>query len=144
MENNISYTKTITVSEHHLDQNGHVNNVQYVYWVEEIATEHWENLKFKTPYTQHYWVMIDHHIQYKKEVFVGEQLIVKTYPQKPENIRQPRKVEFYRNGELIVDSRTLWILLENETKKIVRINEDWLDKLSANLLLIKVVSKKQK
>ena len=35
--------------------------------------------------------------------------LLKTYPEKPEGIRQPRKVEFYRGEELVVDSRTFWV-----------------------------------
>ncbi|WP_241508016.1 acyl-CoA thioesterase family protein [Chryseobacterium rhizosphaerae] len=44
------YQKQIKVTEEHIDQNQHVNNVQYVHWVEEIAAEHWDFLKHKTEY----------------------------------------------------------------------------------------------
>ncbi len=129
----ISHQKKIKIAKEHLDENGHVNNVQYVHWVEEIAIEHWDLVKNKTPYSEQLWVMVDHHIQYKKEGFEGEELTVKTYPQAPKGLRQPRKVEFYRDGKLIVDSRTLWVLVDKDTKKITRISEDWLDKLYKNL-----------
>lgn len=123
----IEYIKEITVGEEHLDQNNHVNNVQYVKWVEEMATEHWERVKHMTKYRNEYWVMYDHHIQYKKQVFLGDKITMKTYPLEPEGLKQPRKVEFYRNGELMVDSRTLWILCDHQTHKIVRIEQDWLN-----------------
>lgn len=90
------HIKEIVVSDEHLDQNNHVNNVQYVHWVEEMAKEHWDILKNSTPFADDFWVLSDHHIQYKKQVFKGEVLTLKTYPEKPEGIRQPRKVEFYR------------------------------------------------
>lgn len=121
------HSKEILVSDEHLDQIHHVNNVQYVHWVEEIAAEHWELLKNKTKFAKDYWVLVDHHIQYKKQVFKGETLLVKTYPEKPEGIRQPRKVEFYRNGELVVDSRTLWVLFDGQTHRIKRIESEWLN-----------------
>lgn len=57
----------------------------------------------------------------------GEVLTLKTYPEKPEGIRQPRKVEFYRGEELVVDSRTLWVLIDKGTQKIKRIENDWLE-----------------
>ena len=50
----IVHTKEITVTEKDLDDNRHVNNVQYVHWMEEIAREHWELVKHKTPYINHY------------------------------------------------------------------------------------------
>ena len=122
----ISHSKPITVDESHLDYNRHVNNVQFVKWMEEIATEHWENLKHQSPYAEYAWVLVDHHIQYKKQVFLNEILTVKTYPQQPEGLRQPRKVEFYRNGELVVDSRTLWVLYDANANRVVKIAPDWL------------------
>ena len=122
----ITYTKQIRITDEYLDQNKHVNNVQYVVWVEQIAAEHWEILKHNTPYANDYWVLFEHHIQYKKQVFLDELLTIKTYPEQAEGIKQPRKVEFYRRNELVVDSRTLWILFEKETQKIKRPRSDWL------------------
>lgn len=124
------HSKIIEVDEGHLDEFNHVNNVQYVQWVEEIAKEHWELVKADTPYPNDFWVMADHHIQYKKQVYKGDDLKILTYPQNPEGIRQPRKVEFYRGDELVADSRTLWVLIDNESKKIKRIAENWLETLN--------------
>lgn len=124
---NLIHSKIIEVGEEHLDQFNHVNNVQYVHWVEQIAKEHWEIVKNKTSYPNDFWVMADHHIQYKKQVYRGDILKVVTYPENPEGIRQPRKVEFYRGDELVVDSRTLWVLIDSESHKIKRIAENWLE-----------------
>lgn len=125
----ISHIKEIVVTEDFLDQNNHVNNVQYVHWVEEIATEHWELVKDKTDYPKEYWVLYDHHIKYRKQVFLGDVLTIKTFPLSPEGLRQPRKVEFYCNGELVVDSDTLWILFDHDSKKVKRIDANWLERL---------------
>lgn len=123
------HTKTFTVKNEHLDDLNHVNNVQYVHWMEEIAAEHWNLLKDQTEYSSDYWVLMDHHIQYKKQVFLGEKMTVKTYPENPERLKQPRKVEFYVNDDLVVDSRTLWVLIDAETLKPKRIAADWLEQL---------------
>lgn len=130
---NLVYTKSFIITEDHLDQNQHVNNVQYVHWVEEAAGEHWDLVKDKTDYANDYWVLVDHHIQYKKQVFLGDEMTVKTYPENPEGLRQPRKVEFYVNGELVVDSRTIWVLFEGAHHRIRRIDAAWLEKLRKKL-----------
>ncbi|MBP2619708.1 acyl-CoA thioesterase [Chryseobacterium jejuense] len=128
-EMSLVYEKQIKVTEEHIDQNNHVNNVQYVHWVEEIAAEHWDLLKHKTEYENDVWMLLDHHIRYKKQVYLGDIIIVKTYPQAPEGAKQPRKVEFYCNDELVVDSSTLWVLFDMEAKKIKRLENNWLEKL---------------
>lgn len=124
---NLVYEKKIVVTEEHIDQNNHVNNVQYVHWVEEMAAEHWELVKHKTDCPEDIWMLLDHHIQYKKQVYLNDSITVKTYPENPEGIRQPRKVKFYCNDQLVVDSLTLWILIDKETKKVKRLHENWLE-----------------
>ncbi|CAA7392301.1 Long-chain acyl-CoA thioesterase FadM [Chryseobacterium fistulae] len=121
------YQKEIQVTEEHIDQNNHVNNVQYVHWVEEIAAAHWESVKHKTEFSTYAWMLLDHHIQYKKQVYLNDVITIKTYPIPPEGIKQPRKVEFYCNDQLVVDSHTLWVLVDIETQKIKRLEKDWLD-----------------
>lgn len=124
---NLMYEKQIQVMEEHIDQNNHVNNVQYVHWVEEVAAEHWNLLKQQTEYANDAWMLLDHHIRYKKQVYLNDTITVRTYPMIPEGAKQPRKVEFYCNDELVVDSSTLWILFDPETKKIKRLESDWLE-----------------
>ncbi len=128
-EMDLIYEKQIRVAEEHIDRNNHVNNVQYVHWVEEVAAEHWDLLKHKTDYANDVWMLLDHHIQYKKQVYLDDIITVKTYPQTPEGAKQPRKVEFYCHDQLVVDSATLWILFDPQAKKIKRLENDWLEKL---------------
>ncbi|WP_126652095.1 acyl-CoA thioesterase [Chryseobacterium aureum] len=124
---NLMYEKQIQVTEKHIDLNNHVNNVQYVHWVEEIAAEHWDILKQQTEYADDVWMLLDHHIRYKKQVYLNDIITVRTYPISPEGAKQPRKVEFYCNDQLVVDSSTLWVLFDPETKKIKRLESDWLE-----------------
>ncbi|MCW3159974.1 acyl-CoA thioesterase [Chryseobacterium oryctis] len=123
------FEKQLQVTKEHIDANNHVNNVQYVHWVEEIAAEHWDFVKHKTDFPNDIWMLLDHHIQYKKQIYLGDIIQIKTYPKPPEGIRQPRKVEFYCKGQLMVDSSTLWVFVDKETGRVKRLEQDWLDKL---------------
>ncbi|AZA75454.1 acyl-CoA thioesterase [Chryseobacterium indoltheticum] len=123
------FEKQIKITEEYIDLNNHVNNVQYVKWVEEIAAEHWDSVKHKLDFPHDIWMLLDHHIQYKKQVYLGDIITIKTYPKSPEGIRQPRKVEFYCNDVLVVDSLTLWVFIDKNTQKIKRLDENWLSLL---------------
>lgn len=123
------FEKQIKITEEYIDLNNHVNNVQYVKWVEEIAAEHWDSVKHKLDFPDDIWMLLDHHIQYKKQVYLGDLITVKTYPKPPEGIRQPRKVEFYCNDVVVVDSLTLWVFIDKNTQKIKRLDENWLSLL---------------
>ena len=88
------HQKQILVTHEHLDILNHVNNVQYVHWVEEMAMEHWEILKNKTPYFNDFWVLADHHIQYKKQVFKGEILTIRHIQKNQKEFANPEKWSF--------------------------------------------------
>jgi acyl-CoA thioester hydrolase len=123
------FERQIQVTQQHIDANNHVNNVQYVHWVEEIAGAHWDFVKHKTEFPDDIWMLVDHHIQYKKQVYLGDVITVRTYPKPPEGIRQPRKVEFYCNDVLVVDSLTLWVFVDKETQRVKRLDANWLEYL---------------
>lgn len=65
------FEKEITITQEFLDQNEHVNNVQYVKWVEWIATSHWDFVKEKSKYAENIWFLVDHCIEYKKTSVFG-------------------------------------------------------------------------
>lgn len=116
-----SYQKTIKVTIKHLDELNHVNNAVYVQWVQEIAGEHWQNITGEKHTKDYYWVVFEHHIQYKKQVFLNEELSAKTYVKSPEGLKFPRIVEFYRDTELVVSAQTNWILVDGKTHKPMRV-----------------------
>jgi acyl-CoA thioester hydrolase len=121
-----TYTSTITVGAEHLDDQGHVNNAVYVRWIQEIAAEHWYSRHPKTDVDATYWVVLEHHIQYKQQSYLGDSLKVETYIEDPEGIRLPRIVDFFKEDQLIVKARTLWCLIDAVTHRPSRINNDML------------------
>ena len=72
-----TFEKIITVSEEDLDQLYHVNNVRYVQWVQDIAEAHWLQNVTKDILDNYFWVLISHHIEYKSEATLGDQLKIK-------------------------------------------------------------------
>ena len=38
------YTKTIVIPQTSIDENGHVNNVAYVQWMQDVAVEHYASM----------------------------------------------------------------------------------------------------
>lgn len=119
---NNSFSKKIIVQEEHLDSLAHVNNTVYLHWAQEIAGEHWFSVMNEKNTEEHYWVVHEHSIRYMKQVFLGEELIVKTHVEPMEGIRFPRVVEFFRADEVVVRVRTHWILVNAKTHRPKRID----------------------
>lgn len=117
------FEQTITVSKNDLDQLNHVNNVRYVQWVQDIAEAHWLKNAPRTILDHYFWVMLSHHIEYKGEAVLGDELTVKTYVSKSEGLFSIRHVEITNNtkAKLIVTSETKWCFMNTATKKPNRI-----------------------
>jgi len=126
----VFYTN-FTVLKSHIDQLNHVNNVIYVQWIQDIANQHWNELK-KGHDTSHYtWVVIKHEIDYLKQAVLGDQIEAKTWVGKTGGIKSIRYVEFYKNNILLVKAVTTFCLLNAFSFKPTRITNDIYDMLTS-------------
>ncbi len=120
------FTSTIEIKPEHLDVQGHVNNAMYVQWIQDVAVQHWLERVGDQDAAQKYWVVLEHLIQYKQQVFNGETLEVETYVETPAGIRFPRIVNFRRDGKLVVAARTLWCWVDADSHRPRRIPQEFL------------------
>lgn len=120
------FEKIITVSEDDLDELHHVNNIRYVQWVQDIAKQHWQKETTKEINDQYFWVMLSHHIEYKKEAKLNDQVVIKTYVRQTETLFSYRVVEFYNQESqvLLAKSETKWCFMNAQTLKPTRIPQD--------------------
>lgn len=120
------YEKTIVVKEKDLDKQQHVNNVQYVQWVQDVAEEHWEKRASEEQKSKVIWVVVKHEINYKKEAFLNDPISLQTYVGDATHVTSIRHV-IIKNAEtdkLLAEAKTTWCLLDKETKKPVKISEE--------------------
>ena len=118
--------KKILVSKNDLDDLNHVNNVVYIQWIQKIAKEHWEKLASNEILDNYYWVLLEHQIKYLYPAVLNDKIRIKTYIDKTEEIKSSRIVEIYNNdtNRLLVNSRTIWCLINSKTNKPVRIPDE--------------------
>ena len=123
------FEKEITVSSDDLDARHHVNNVRYVQWVQDIAEDNWIANTSAEIRDSYYWVMLSHHIQYKGEAVLGDDLLLKTFVTKAEGLRSTRVVEIYnkQTNKLLTTSETIWCLMSFATHKPTRITQEIID-----------------
>ena len=113
------YSKTITIPESAIDENGHVNNVAYVQWMQDIAVEHYESIGGTRP-TQMVgatWVVREHRIEYLLPAFTNEEIEIKTWVENIRRVRSLRKYEFIRktDGKTLVRGETDWVCVDVKT-----------------------------
>ena len=120
------FEKLITVVQDDLDELNHVNNVRYVKWVNDFAKEHWLQNASEDICNDFFWVLLNHHIEYKNPAFLNDIVKLKTYVIKAEGVTSTRVVEMFnsKTNKLLIKSETNWCLISSKTQRPTRINSD--------------------
>ena len=72
-----------------------------------------------------FWVLLNHHIEYKSPAVLNDVIKLKTYVIKAEGVTSTRIVEmFNKNNKLLVKSETHWCLISSKTLRPTRINSE--------------------
>lgn len=109
-----------------IDENGHVNNVAYVQWMQDIAVEHYSAIGgIEAQGQDATWVVREHRIEYLLPAFEGQEIEVKTWVENIRRVRSLRKYEFVRtaDGKVLVNGETDWVFVELKTGKPLPIPE---------------------
>ena len=109
------YTKNITIPPSAIDGNGHVNNVAYVQWMQDIAVEHYASIGgIEAQGPDATWVIREHRIEYFLPAFEGEEIEVRTWVEDVRRVRSLRKYEFVRrsDGRTLVKGETDWVFVD--------------------------------
>lgn len=116
----------IKILSNDIDENGHVNNITYLKWVQDIAIAHWTNVATAEMKTQLLWVVSRHEIDYLKSAYLNSKLIAKTWVTDPEGAKSFRYVEIIdtETNTIITKIKTTWYLLDANSKRPKRIEAD--------------------
>jgi len=112
------YSKTVVVPASVIDENGHVNNVAYVQWMQDIAVEHYASIGGITAQgPDRTWVIREHKIEYFLPAFAGEEIEIRTWVENIRRVRSLRKYEFVRiaDGKVLVKGESDWVFVDVKT-----------------------------
>lgn len=110
------YPFEFTVPENALDENGHVNNVMYVQWMQDAAVRHFEAMAgtLPTQSTGATWVVRSHKIEYLSPAFAGQRIRVLTWVATMRRVRSIRRYRFVRvnDEQVLVRGETDWVFVD--------------------------------
>ena len=118
-----------------IDANGHVNNVQYVQWMQEAAVAHF-TAAGGSPIMQAHgatWVVRSHHVEYLRPALAGDRLIVRTWVEDFRRVMSLRKYEFARAGDraVLAKGETKWVFVDLATGRPKSIPQELRDLFTA-------------
>lgn len=122
------YRFDFTVPPTAIDENGHVNNVLYVQWMQDAAVRHYAFLGGLGPTRAlgATWVVRSHHVEYFLPAFEGETLEIHTWVADMRRARSLRRYEFLRktDGRLVARGETDWVFVNAQTGRPLAIPEE--------------------
>lgn len=120
------FRHSIQVRPEDIDALGHVNNVVYLRWVQEVATSHWMQAAPEELQNRYLWVVLRHEIDYVKPAFLIDDIIGYTWVGEHHGAKFERFVSIYRaeTEELLAEAKTMWCLLDAKTIRPKRIEQD--------------------
>lgn len=119
----MSFSHTLSVLPADIDVMGHVNNVVYVRWVQDVAAAHWNHIAPQDLRDRYLWVVLRHEIDYKHPTFLNDQVTGLTWVGDHNGARFERFVNLFSpvDQKMFAQAKTTWCLLDAHTKRPTRI-----------------------
>ena len=116
------YRYELTIPEDAVDVNGHVNNLEYLRWMQEAAVLHSESQGCTKATTEAgaTWVVRTHYVEYLRPAFAGEEIIVLTWVSNFRRVLSLRKYRIIRvkDNAVLVEGETDWVFVDAQTGKL--------------------------
>lgn len=121
-----SFVQEIIVAREEIDDLGHVSNIEYVRWIQEIAKAHsravgWTRERYDE--RKCVWVVRRHEVEYVWPSYEGERIRLETWVENWRGVSSGRRTLITRaaDGREIVRANTLWVLINTVSGKPIRI-----------------------
>ncbi|HDQ03205.1 MAG TPA: acyl-CoA thioesterase [Deltaproteobacteria bacterium] len=116
------YRYELTVSPDTIDENGHVNNVEYLRWMLDAAVSH-STSQGSTRAVKELgmtWVVRTHRIEYLRPAFAGDKITVLTWVSNFRRVLSLRKYKVLRvsDNAVLAEGETQWVFVEAKTGKL--------------------------
>jgi acyl-CoA thioester hydrolase len=112
------YSKTFLIPHTSIDENGHVNNVAYIQWMQDIAVEHYSSIGgVEAQGPEATWWVREHKVEYFLPAYAGEEIEIRTWVENIRRVRSLRMYEFVRksDGRVLVQGETDWVFVNIKT-----------------------------
>lgn len=121
----LSFELTCEVLPADIDVLGHVSNVVYLRWIQDVATAHWRELAPLASQADLVWVVVRHEIDYKAPAVLGDVVRLRTWVGAATGLLFERHTEVLRgDGRMLARGRTLWCPIDPRTHRPRRVSPE--------------------
>ncbi len=122
-----SYRFTIPIDAN--DENGHVNNVAYVQWMQDVATMHSDAQGCTRELYQRLgscWIARAHNIEYLRPAFAGDEIEIQTWVCNLKRARSLRRYRFLsaKDQSVLAQAETDWVYVDTDSGRPRKIDAE--------------------
>jgi acyl-CoA thioester hydrolase len=125
---------SIQVQRSDIDLLGHVNNIVYLKWVQDLAVAHWHEMANPDDIEKMVWVVVRHEIDYKRAAKLGDEIAALTWVGKPKRRSFERYSQFRRgtDNKVLAQALTIWSPLDRKTMSAIDVSESIRDRFTVS------------
>lgn len=115
---------TLEVGPDDIDELGHLNNVRYVQWVQDVAIAHSASVGLDFAAYQRLrgvFVLRRHEADYLRSQLLGTKLRARTWLSNLRAVQVDRHIEFLVDDKVVFKSLTRWVYIDLERERPARI-----------------------
>ncbi len=117
----IPHIYAIGIEPADIDFMGHVNNANYLKWVQAAVIDHWQRLAPAEAVAGHLWVALKHEITYRKPAFLDDDVIATVLLEKVQGARAFYETIIKRGEDVLAEVKSSWCCLDAETLRPSRL-----------------------
>jgi acyl-CoA thioester hydrolase len=120
----ISHNHSIRVASGDIDFMGHVNNANYLNWVQEAVLAHWRAIAPPQAVAEHLWVALKHEITYRRPAFLDDDVVATVVLERIQGARAFYGTVIRRGEEVLAEVKSSWCCVAADTLRPARIARD--------------------
>jgi acyl-CoA thioester hydrolase len=115
----------VQVAPADIDALGHVNNIVYLRWVQDVAKAHWFSAAPAEDQAGLIWMVVRHEIDYLAPAVANDELILRTWVGAAAGLRFDRHTEVLRASDrkVLAKAKTVWVPIDAASGRPKRVSD---------------------
>ena len=120
-----AFEQTVRVEPADIDTLGHVNNIVYLRWVQDVAAAHWFAAAPAEDQAGLVWMVVRHEIDYVTPAVLGDEVVLRTWIGTAVGLRFDRHTEVLRGSDRkpLAKAATVWVPIDAQTGRPRRVSD---------------------
>lgn len=124
MTHAVSHDHSIRVATGDIDFMGHVNNANYLTWVQEAVLAHWRAIAPPQAVAGHLWVALKHEITYRRPALLDDDVVATVVLERIHGARAFYDTVIKRGEDVLAEVKSSWCCVAADTLRPARIARD--------------------